>query len=154
MASDGSSSGGPASYPGDGEAGDAGTGGGDVGSAASLPEKTDDDDTSGGSGSQPGGTDNTGSGSGGDSARQPDGTGDAGPSGGNGGSQPREGDDGAQYNNGRPRVELFSLAVRSHLCVVGMTIVVFDGKRGQIIYKEEQGQHNKEEQGDQQVCST
>jgi hypothetical protein len=66
--------------------------------------------------------------------------------------KPREAD-GVQYN-GRPRVELLTMAVRSNLMVVGMTIVVFDGKRGQIIYeyKEEQGQHNKEEQGDQ-VCT-
>jgi hypothetical protein len=49
-------------------------------------------------------------------------------------------------------VELLTMAIRANLMVVGMTIVVFDGKRGQIIYKEEQGQHSKEEQGEQ-VCT-
>jgi hypothetical protein len=42
--------------------------------------------------------------------------------------------------------------MRSNLMVVGMTIVAFDGKRGQIIYEEEQGHHNEEQAGDQ-VCN-
>jgi len=32
------------------------------------------------------------------------------------------------------------LAIHANLAVVGATITVFDGKRGQIIYKEEQGE--------------
>jgi hypothetical protein len=47
-------------------------------------------------------------------------------------------DDDAQ-GHGRPRVEL--LAMRADIKVVGTKIIVFDGRRGQIIYrKEEQGQ--------------
>jgi hypothetical protein len=42
-------------------------------------------------------------------------------------------------DRGRPRVEL--LAMRADLGVVGTTIMVFDGKRGHIIYTEEQEEH-------------
>jgi len=61
-------------------------------------------------------------------------------------SQPMEADD-AQQGHGRPRVELLSLAMRGDLLVDGTEIVVFDGKRGQIIYrKDEQEEKRQREQ--------
>ena len=50
-------------------------------------------------------------------------------------SQPRKDDESQGYDkgHGRPRVEL--LAMRANLRVVGTKIIVFDGKRGQIIYR-------------------
>ena len=56
-------------------------------------------------------------------------------------SQPRKDDESQGYDkgHGRPRVEL--LAMRANLRVVGTKIIVFDGKRGQIIYiHREQGE--------------
>ena len=51
---------------------------------------------------------------------------------------PRKQAENAGDVHGRPLVEL--LAIHANLAVVGATITVFDGKRGQIIYKEEQGE--------------
>jgi hypothetical protein len=65
-------------------------------------------------------------------------TGDSGSSGGNSSGQPGEADDDAQCH-GRPLVELLSM--RADLGIIGTKIIVFDGKRGQIIYtKEEEGE--------------
>jgi hypothetical protein len=65
---------------------------------------------------------------------------DSGSSGGNSSGQPRDGeaDDDTQCL-GRPRVELLSM--RANLGVIGTKIIVFDGKRGQIVYtKKELGE--------------
>jgi len=84
-----------------------------------------------------------GAGSSGGSASQPAGeAGDTSPSRGNSGSQPGELDVRSQ-GNGRPRVEL--LAIRADLHVKGTEIVVFDGRRGQIIYRKEEGEEETEQ---------
>ena len=84
-----------------------------------------------------------GAGSSGGSASQPAGeAGDTSPSRGNSGSQPGELDVRNQ-GNGRPRVEL--LAIRADLHVKGTEIVVFDGRRGQIIYRKEEGEEEIEQ---------
>ncbi|RCV37175.1 hypothetical protein SETIT_8G041900v2 [Setaria italica] len=94
--------------------------------------------------------------SGGGSASQTEEDGDGGPSRGNSDSQPWEvdsdytsGEDGDHTSgedtgeaddtlgHGRPLVEL--LAVHANLSVVDTKIIVFDGKRGQIIYKHAKG---------------
>jgi hypothetical protein len=65
----------------------------------------------------------------------------SGSTGGNSRGQPGDGeaDDDAQCLIRRPRVELLSM--RANLGAIGTKIIVFDGKRGQIIYtKEEQGE--------------
>ncbi|XP_066379277.1 uncharacterized protein [Miscanthus floridulus] len=65
-------------------------------------------------------------------------------------SQPVEADD--AQGHGRPRVELLALAMHANLLVDGMEIVVFDGKRGQIIYrKDEQGLLDDKGQGGQRM---
>ena len=84
-----------------------------------------------------------GAGSSGGSASQPAGeAGDTSPSRGNSGSQPGELDV-RSHGNGRPRVEL--LAIRADLHVKGTEIVVFDGRRGQIIYRKEEGEEETEQ---------
>lgn len=48
--------------------------------------------------------------------------------------------------HGRPRVELLALAMHPDFLVVdGMKIVVFDGKRGQIIYRKEEKRQQEDE---------
>jgi hypothetical protein len=56
------------------------------------------------------------------------------------------GADDAQHGHGRPRVELLALVMRANLLVHGMEIV-FDGKRGQIIYRKEEPREQEEEKG-------
>ena len=85
--------------------------------------------------------------SGGDSSSQPGEAGDGDSSGGSA-SQPGEAGDNGDLDlrcqgHGRPRVEL--LAIHADLHVKGTEIVVFDSRRGQIIYRKEEGEEETEQ---------
>jgi hypothetical protein len=128
------------------EAGDGGSSRGSGGGPNQSGEAGDNAGSNTGSASQPGKAGDAGTGGG--SAFQPGDAGYAGPSRGNNCRQPQDAYDDAR-DDGRPMVEI--MAIHADHLVVGMKIIVYDGIRGQIIYrKEEQGKHNEhKEQGEQ-----
>ncbi|XP_066336727.1 uncharacterized protein [Miscanthus floridulus] len=125
------------------EASDAGSNG----SRDSKSEEASDADSGSGPASQADEAGDDTSSSGGDSSSQPGEAGDGDSSGGSA-SQPGEAGDNGDLDlrcqgHGRPRVEL--LAIHADLHVKGTEIVVFDGRRGQIIYRKEEGEEETEQ---------
>ena len=125
------------------EASDAGSNGG----RDSKSEEASDADSGSGPASQADEAGDDTSSSGGDSSSQPGEAGDGDSSGGSA-SQPGEAGDNGDLDlrcqgHGRPRVEL--LAIHADLHVKGTEIVVFDGRRGQIIYRKEEGEEETEQ---------
>ncbi|CAD6255294.1 unnamed protein product [Miscanthus lutarioriparius] len=125
------------------EASDAGSNGG----RDSKSEEASDADSGSGPASQADEAGDDTSSSGGDSSSQPGEVGD-GDSSGDSASEPGEAGDNGDLDlrcqgHGRPRVEL--LAIHADLHVKGTEIVVFDGRRGQIIYRKEEGEEESEQ---------
>ncbi|XP_066336723.1 uncharacterized protein [Miscanthus floridulus] len=110
-------------------------------------EEASDADSGNGPASQADEAGDDTSSSGGDSSSQPGEAGDGDSSGGSA-SQPGEAGDNGDLDlrcqgHGRPRVEL--LAIHADLHVKGTEIIVFDGRRGQIIYRKEEAEEETEQ---------